>query len=367
MTEHRHERVIMGVELECYTIQTPAYKISRELAFPRKGMSEQGERFGRDWSIGTEYNSRPFRTIREGVFLLKAGLRKYNKTLYRRKSQSRRLRHLLLTGGWRDRFAGAHIHLSIAGEKLSKKDAQHLAGHLHGHIPFLVALGANSPVWADEITHVASNRIVKASKIYFHPIRRTKLTSRSMDELLYSRGRVTKPPTLELRVLDSNVPEFVMAAACVVKAVTLAWLAGKKAACRVPHARYLESRADAASRGMSAHLYWNGDRMTARKYLDRFVWTFRDELEEMDIPHEMWTTLKLLKKGYNGSRILEAAARLAHREHPQTWQRRFAKRYVHALEHLLAGNTILGFARRLEVETPDLDDVWLGRRRMRFQ
>ncbi len=366
MPSNRHERIMMGVELECYNIVTPDYRITRELAFPRPGVSERGERFGRDWSIGTEYNSRPFKTIREGLFLLKAGLRKYRRHLYRSKSRSRKGNQILLVGGWRDRFAGAHIHLSVVGEKLTKEDARHLTWHLHDHIPLLVAMGANSPVWADELTHVASNRIARASSIYFKPIPRNRITSRSTDELLYSRGRKTKPPTIELRVMDSNVPEFVMAAACVIKAVALAWLAGKGAANRIPQSVYLKTRAEAAHRGMLAMLSWNGERMRASRYLDRIVWNFRDEFADMDIPQDLWTAMKLLKKGYNGSRILLEAARLAHKEHPQTWQRRFAKRYVGAIDHLLSGHSILDFAERLHVEVPDISDTWLGRRRLRL-
>lgn len=356
----------MGVELESYTILTPEFRISRELAFPRKGLSEKGERFGRDWSIGTEYNSRPFLTIREGLFLLKAGLRKYSLKLYRSKSRSRKGRQLLLVGGWRDRYAGTHIHMSVAGEKLSKAEAQHLAWHLHDHIPLLVALGANSPVWADEISDLASSRIVRASRIYFRPVKRRELTSRSMDEILYSRGRLTKPPTLELRVLDANVPEFVMAASTVVKAIAMGWLGAKKASNKIPHAAYLKSRTDAARRGMKASLCWNGEWMSAARYLDRFVWTFREELDDMDIPHEVWTTLQLLKRGYNGSRILREAVELAYEEHPQTWQRRFAKRYVTAIDRLLSGNSILDYMDRLHVRVPEVSDVWLGRRGLRL-
>jgi Glutamate-cysteine ligase family 2(GCS2) len=366
MVRDLHERVVLGVELESYTIQTPEYRISRELAFPRKGVGEKGERFGRDWSIGTEYNSPPFQTIRQGLFLLKAGLRKYSRKLYRRKSRSRKGRQLLLVGGWRDRFAGTHIHLSLDDGKLAREEARHLAWHLHDHIPLLVALGANSPVWADELTELSSNRIARASRIYFRPVRRAELTSRSMDEIVLSRGRKTKPPTLEIRVMDSNLPEFVMAAACVVKAVALAWRSGRKAANRIPHTAYLRARADAARLGMKSRLCWNGEWMTASRYLDRFVWTFRDELAQMDVPHEVWIALKLLKKGYNGSRIIAEAARLAYEEHPQTWQRRFAKRYVGALDHLLSGNSILDFVDRLHVQVPDLSGTWLGRHRLKL-
>ena len=70
--QKRIKRAIsMGIELESYSISVPDCRISRELHFPRRGIAEAGERFTRDVSIGTEYNSRVFHTIREAFFLLK--------------------------------------------------------------------------------------------------------------------------------------------------------------------------------------------------------------------------------------------------------------------------------------------------------
>lgn len=357
-----HERVVIGLELEAYTISTPDHEIGRELAFPRPGVGERGERFARDWSIGTEYNSRPFRTIREGLFLVKAGLRKYGLKHYRSLRRRRNGHALLLVGGWRDRFAGTHIHLSVDDRILSRDEARSLAAYLHDHIPFLVAVGANSPVWADELTEVASNRVDRASRIYFRVVRRGELTSRAMDEVTFSRGRITKPPTLELRVLDSNLPEFALAATCLVKAAALAWLRRRRAANRIPHRAYLRAREDAARRGMRAKLCWNGTWMGVRRYLDRFIWAHREELRQMDIPEDVWTTIRLLKRGVNGATIVADAAQRAYREHPQTWQRRFAKRYAVAIERLLSGNDIVDFMEHLGVEPPALEEVWLGRR-----
>lgn len=357
-----HERIVTGLEIEAYTITVPDHEIGRELAFPRPGLGERGERFARDDSIGTEYNSRPFRTIREGLFLVKAGLRKYGLKHYRSRRARRNGHALLFVGGWRDRFAGTHIHLSIADRTLSRDEARSLAAYLHDHIPLLVAIGSNSPVWADELTETASNRVDRASRIYFKVVHRGELTSRSMDEVTYSRGRVTKPPTLELRVLDSNLPEFALTSVCVVKAAALAWLRRKRASNRIPHRAYVRAREDAARRGMRAKLCWNGTWMGVRRYLDRFVWAHREELKQMDIPQDVWTTFKLLKKGVNGAALIAEAARRAHAEHPQTWQRRFARRYAGAIERLLSGNDILDFIKHLGVEPPAIDDVWLGRR-----
>jgi hypothetical protein len=100
------------------------------------------------------------------------------------------------------------------------------------------------------------------------------------------------------------------------------------------------------------------------RYLDRVIWAHRDAFEEMDLPEDLWTTLRLLKRRFNGSALLRAAATRAFEEHPQTWQRRFARRYVAALDELLSGQSLHEFAERLEVELPEVEDVWLGGRHL---
>ena len=360
------QRITIGVELESYTIRLPEYSIGRELAFPRKGVRESGERFARDASIGTEYNSQPFSTIREGLFLLKGGLRKYNRSHYQRKSRSKKGHQLLLVGGWRDRFAGTHIHISLADREINKEEAKSLASYLHDHIPFLLAMGANSPIRDDEITQIASNRVLRASHKYFRPVKRGVLTSRLYDEMTYNKGRVRKPGTLEIRILDSNVPEFVMACVCMAKAVTMAWLVRKKAVNKISHQDYLKARINAAKNGMKAKLCWNKKWISAGKYLDYFVWSFRDELRVMDIPHEIWVTLKLLKNGWNGSAFLSKAADLAYQEHPQTWQRRFAKRYASGLDVLLRGNSLADFGKGMGMDVRPKRGTWLGRKSLKL-
>jgi hypothetical protein len=184
------------------------------------------------------------------------------------------------------------------------------------------------------------------------------------DEMLFNRPRKTKPGTLELRVLDANLPEFVMAASCMVKAVALNWLAGGAATNRIPSADYIRARQDAAERGVRAKLCWNGQWVTVPRYLDLFVWAHRHFLDEMDIPEEIWTAIKLVKRRINGSTLVGQATRLAYEEHPRAWERHFAERYVEGLNELLSGNTLFDFAERLRVELPDLDSVWLGRRNL---
>jgi len=359
-----HRTVVAGLELEAYSIRIPDYTIGHQLVPFRRGTSEKGERFTRDSTIGTEYNSRPFATIREGYFLLRGGLRKYGSGRYRSRKRSVSGHELLLVGGWTDRFAGAHIHLSLADRELTKALAKKLAWHVHDHIPFLIALGANSPVWANRITDVASNRIVRATRKYFRPIARGELYQRMYDEMLFSRARKTKPGTLELRVLDSNLPEFVLAVTCMLKAVTLNWLAGCAATNRIPAADYVRARQEAAEKGVRAKLCWNGEWVTVPRYLDLFVWAHRNFLDEMDIPEEIWSAIRLIKRRINGSTLIGKASQLACEQHPRTWQRHFAERYVQGLNELLSGNTLYDFAERLCVNLPDLDSVWLGRRNL---
>lgn len=271
----------------------------------------------------------------------------------------------LLTGSWTNRVAGVHLHVSISDHTLTMKEAKSLAFHVHDHLPLLAAAGANSPIWGRRITSFASVRHVKGSDTYFAPLRRGALGIDENKEMCFvpERKRKDKPPTLEIRVLDSNLPQFVATGLTLVKAICLRWIQKKPASNRISYEDYLESRNRAAHKGMRARLCWNGEWLTASAYLDRFLWTHREELEMMDVPTEVFNTLRWIKKGYNGSRLLRDAALEARRRHPQTWQRRFAKRYVQGLHEVLSGNGLHDFAKALEVEVPDTSKVWLGRKR----
>jgi hypothetical protein len=356
-------RVVIGVEIEAYSIAREDYKIGRRTSRPRPGVSEKGERFTRDTSIGSEYNSRPFTTIREALFLLKAGLRKYLRDNYRGETEAHEHLTPLLVGGWTNRSAGTHMHVSIAGRTLEQDDATSLAEHLHDQIPLLMAMGANSPIWGRRITAVASNRMVRGSDAYFAPLPRGQVSGKDLQEMRLAPGRQTKPPTLELRVFDSNLPEYVVACLTVVKAVALRWLDGGEAVNPLDGEEYLEARMTAAKHGIRSRLPWRGKKHLARSVLDRFLWEHRAALAQMDIPDEIWEVFKLLKRGYDGAHLIGEATRRARTEHPQTWQRRFARRYSEGLERLLDGNTLRDFAAALKVELPSTDGVWLGRRR----
>ncbi len=361
-TREFHRRIVTGVEIEAYSIDVSDYRIGRRLSRPRPGVSESGERFVRDSSIGSEYISRPFETIREAFFLLKAGLRKYLRGLYRGGDASTDYMVPLLVGGWTNRFAGTHIHVSVGGRPLTRERGGSLASHLHDQIPFLIALGANSPIWQGRVTNKASNRFCRGAETYFAATRRGRLTSVENREILYSPGRKTKPATVELRILDSNLPEYIVACLCVVKSVCLRWLSGEPPANRIRHSDYLQARIDAGMKGIRAKLPWKGDLLPVPSYLDRFVWEHRRELEAMDIPDEIFETLRLLKRGYSGGRLIHEAAVQMRKRYPRSWQSHFAQRYVSGLSDLLSGNSLRDFAAALEVSLPVTKRVWLGRR-----
>jgi hypothetical protein len=356
------KRVIVGVEIEAYSIGLADYSIGRRTSRPRPGLSERGERFTRDTSIGSEYSSRPFTTTREALFLLKTGLRKYLRDLYRGETNNKERLIPLLVGGWTNRSAGTHMHLSLAGHELDEPTIGPLSSHIHDQIPLLLAVGANSPVWNRRLTLVSSNRFVHGGDEYFAPLARGEISDEDFKEMRWSPGRKTKPPTLELRVLDSNLPEYIVASLVILKATALRWLDDPDPVNPIDGMEYLDARIEAARHGMRAHLPWRGDRLRASAVLDRFLWEHRAYLETMDLPDEVWDVFKLLKRGWDGSRLFREAARTARMEHPQTWQRRFAKRYSKALELLLDGNSLRDFAKAMHVELPDIDSVWLGRR-----
>jgi hypothetical protein len=355
-------RVVIGVEVEAYSISLADYTIGRRTSRPRPGTSEAGERFMRDSSIGSEYVSRPFHTVREALFLLKSGLRKYLRDNYRGEVDDDERLIPLLVGGWTNRFAGTHLHVSIADRELNLEEAASMADHVHDHIPLLIALGANSPIWDKRLTPLASNRVVRGSDSYFASFGRAELSAEDLREMRYAPGRKTKPPTLELRVLDSNIPEFIVACLSVVKAIILRWLRTDEPVNVAEQAVYLAAREDAARRGMAAKLPWRDKLVPARTALDRFLWEHRAEFELLDLPGEIWDTFKLLKRGFNGAKLIRKAALSARERHVQTWQRRFAKRYSEGLELLLSGNPLRDFASALQVELPPTDGVWLGRK-----
>ena len=354
----------MGVELETYSIALPEYRICRELHFPKRSIIEDGERFTRDASIGPEYNSKVFTTIREAFFLLKSSLRKY--TCFTGPEENKARFGIFPVGSWIDRFAGTHVHLALGRQKFSYELARDLAAKIHDHIPFLIALAANSPVRREKITAVASNRLLRGSDQYCRVTKRGFLYKNPYREMTFNKGRKTKPPTLEIRVFDSSIPEYIAAVLVLCKAVAQRWIARGHSHNRSTHENYLSARESAIRKGVRARLVWSNHSVGVADYTDLFFRKYREELEQIDIPDEVLRVFKYLKKGWNQAEIMQQAAERCWGRHAPTWQRQFARRYATAIRELLDGNSLEQFAKRLGVKLPEIGRTWLGRKEFRW-
>lgn len=364
MATKRKKNILMGVELETYSVALPEYRICRELQFPKRSIVERGERFTRDVSIGSEYNSKVFGSIREAFFLLKSSLRKYNEFGSENSKEERLV--IFPVGGWTDRFAGTHVHLSLGLKGIGYKEAKELAMRLHDHIPFLIALSGNSPVWREKITPHASNRLLRGANTYCKVTRGDTLYKNRYREITYNRGGKKKPPTLELRVCDSSIPEYIAAVLVICRAVALRWLARKQSHNRSTYGNYVKARDLAMKKGAHANLVWTNHWMDAAHYVDLFFRKYEEELEKMDIPEEVLRVFKYMKRGMNQADIIRTASEKFWRRHRPTWQRQFASRYARAIEDLLNGNSLEQFAKRLGVKLPNIKRTWLGRKEARW-
>ncbi len=355
--------VTVGAEVETYTITLDDMHIGRYFMLPRKGVIERGESYHRDRSIGIEYASRPFRSLREALFGIKAGLRKSMVNFRFDRWPASREYALFFTGTWRDRFAATHFHVGLGNDGIEYEQARRLAIRLHAHVPFLIALLANSPVYKQRITGYDSNRLVYAGNKYFYPLAPGELDREYREELTFNLSRKKRTPTLEIRPCDANLPEYMTAGLVVVKAVTMAWLSRRPAANRNDMDRHLKARLSAGKKGPRATLYWNNRPINARSYLDKFFREYGTYLARMDIPPEVREVFKLFKMGWNGAHILRRASMRHKRKHPRVWQRYLAEEYAEAVEELLNGETVSTFARKLGLRPPDTRAVKLGNRK----
>jgi gamma-glutamyl:cysteine ligase YbdK (ATP-grasp superfamily) len=365
--QRRKKTISMGVELETYSIALPEYRICRELLFPKRSIIEKGERFTRDVSIGSEYNSKVFYTIREAYFLLKSGLRKYSQFQDSKDGKDSKKSDVIFpVGGWIDRFAGMHVHLASHKNGISYRDAKELAKRIHDFIPFIIAISGNSPVWREKINSCSSNRLLRGSDKYCKAAPSHKLYKHRFREITYNKGGKKKPPTLELRVCDAGIPEYIAAVLVVLRAVALRWLYKGQSHNKSTHENYLKARENAMRHGPRARLVWTNHWMSTADYVDIFFRKYEEELEKMDIPEDVIRVFKYLKKGWNQADLIRIASERFWKKHRPTWQRQFATRYAPAIEELLNGNSLELFAKRLGVKLPSIERTWLGRKEARW-
>jgi len=356
-------RISLGVEVEACTIRLKNMHIGRHLMLPRRGLMENEESYHHDRSIGIEYSSRPFYSIREALFGIKTGLRKSITAHKLDRTRANGDYTLFFAGTWRDRFAASHFHVGLGTDGMEFEDATRLCRHLHSHLPLLVALMANSPVYRTEITSRDSNRFLYARDRFFYPLEFGDLDQEYREEMTYNRDRKKRTPTLEIRPCDAGLPEYVAAGLVIIKAVTMAWLARRPVANVNRHDLHLKGGLNAARHGPTACLYWNNRRLKAGTYIDKFFREYDSFLHRMDIPAEIFEVFRLFKLGWNGAGILRRACELHQRRHPRTWQRYFAAGYVPAINALLRGETLTTFIHSLGLRPPVTKRVYLGGRK----
>jgi hypothetical protein len=361
--DHRRGRISLGVELETYTIRLKNKHIGRHLMLPRRGIIESGERYTHDRSIGIEYSSRPFQSIRESLFGIKMGLRKSIATYRLESSNSNGNYTLFLAGTWRDRFAGTHFHIGLGPGGIEFDDALRLSRHLHGHLPFLIALLANSPIRKEQITNYDSNRFLYGGDKFFHPLKFGELNGEYNEEMTFNKSRKKRIPTLEIRPCDANLPEYAAAGLVVVKAITMAWLSRRKPLNVNDYEKHLKARICAGKYGPKAKLYWNNRSLRADQYLDRFFREYHSYLSRMDMPPEVIEVFRLFKLGWNGAGILRRACLRHQRHHPRTWRRYFTEDYIIGINNLLNGESMTTFTRSFGIRPPSIQGVRLGDKR----
>ena len=354
----------MGVEVEIFTIRLKNLHIGRHVMVPRKGVLEDDENYHHDPSIGIEYGSRPFYSIREAFFGIKTGLRKSIASYKLKYKKSNGDYTLFFAGTWRDRFAATHFHIGLGEEGIDFKDAAGLSRHIHGHLPFLIALLANSPVYKSTILNIDSNRFLYAEKNFFSPLEFNELDREYKEEMTFNLDRKKRIPTLEIRPCDTNLPEYVVAGLVIIKAISMAWLAGKRVSNINRYELHLKSRLNAAKYGPKAALYWNNRKIRAHTYLDKFFTEYKPYLLKMDIPPEIIEVFRLFKLGWNSAGIMRRACHFHQRRHPRTWQRHFAGNYITGINALLNGETLDTFIRSFGLRPPNTKKGLSGRVRL---
>jgi len=338
--------ITIGVEIECYTILTSRKTISRSVLLPGRRFSEEGERFTIDKSIGSEYVTRPFEGVVEALHAIDRGLEKYADS-----SNNHALP--LPIGGWNDRFAGAHFHIGLKEKGFSREEALSLANYIHDHIPFIIAVSASSPVWRRRITEYSSNRLLRVGGKYCIPVAKGVLNQNHYREMNLNPGNKRKPPTLEIRVCDSNIPPYVCTVMTILKMLASAWRNGKKACNSLTHEAYLQSRIEAARRGVKAVLYWNEKPVTVGEYLRLLYLNYGDEASVLDVPQSVLEAIDMLEKGWNHAEAIRHAAIESKKRFGREWEKDIAVKLASAIKALLHGGSLKNYYEALGLRVVD--------------
>ncbi len=367
--------ISMGIEIETYTIRisNSNYEIGYDdVVYPKEQVFEDGEIFTQDLTIGTEFNSPVFYQLHNAFFRLKASLRKYN--VFQEKTESNVEKRICFMGTWLDAPAATHFHIAFGKDGIGKDDAEYLAQHIHGHLPFLIALSANSPVINHVVTPIASNRLKNFP--YCNPINikdffkeYEKISDYHFTEMNYNTfpgsGAESKPPTLEIRVADSNIPEYCIACLAVIQAIVSHAIKRKKGKKVKPmnicsFENYMKARNQAIDKGSQAKICWNDKPIKVSRYIDKFFYFYREEIEEIEIPPKILDVFKYLKNGLNMADIVRESCEKMKERFKETWENEFCKQYVLALEQNLEGNDLENFVGYLGIKLPNISKTILG-------
>lgn len=366
---YKFSTISMGIEVETFSIDVNNLEI-KPIApiYPKNGI-ERDEDFKDDDTIGSEYNSAVFSTINEAFFRIKAGLRKYFVNIEQKEDF-----RIALIGSYTHKadIAGVHYHVGFGKEEgLSIREAGFIAPHIHQHIPFLIAITANSPILDSKMTKNASNRYIEMYELMFSTVDRKRLnreeivfTSHSEEiNLALNRGK-NKPPTLEVRVADSNIPEYIIAGLFIIHISIMGAVKGKRKWKHYKLEKFERDKLDAAIKGARASIHWNRAKLTIPNYIDAFFNFYRQEIKESNVPQDVLTVFRLAKKKWVMADILRDAYYNIQKKFNETEdvvKKQFVLKFLGAQQKNLNGENLAKFARNLNVRLPDLTKVRLGR------
>jgi hypothetical protein len=361
--------VTNGVEIESYLIKDDII-LEKAYVLPIEDVIEPGEAFTDDMTIGNEYISPVFDDINEGLFLLKNGLRKYRVFL-----EERAEHQIGLFGTWLSDPAGTHMHVALGEEGIKKEIARELMVYIHDYLPLIIALCVNSPVFPSRVkqrprlTSHPSNRLLNYASEHCKSISKEEIRemrSNHWVEINYNalKARTDKPPTIEIRLPDSNIPEFIIAGVEVLRVLTIACLSGKESPNQLSFQNYQKAKRSAIRYGVRGQLYWDNYKVKTSTYIDKFFDEFSEEIEKEDPIDEILDIFRLAKLGWTNADIMAESInyiRSVYSSKKFNWRKQFLRQYTEALAALLDGNRLGDYANLLYVDLPEVDDVLLGR------
>ncbi len=363
----KYPTITMGLEVEMFSIDLNTMQF-RTLApiYPKNGI-EKDEKYVDDMTIGSEFNSPAFTSINESLFRLKTGLRKYFVNL-----ETAEDKRIALMGSYdlEMETAGVHYHFGFDLKKgITEKEAELIAPHIHQQIPFIIAITGNSPIIREKITNNASNRLLTNGEAMFVAIDRKDIQDFSytshFHEINYNENPGKKPPTLEIRVTDSNIPEYIMAGLFIAYISTIGALKGKKLWKYYDFKKHRKNRIEAAKKGAKASIHWNKVKLPIPKYVDAFFNFYKTEIKETNVSEDILQVFRLARSWWNMADIMREAYKKIHSKFKKKGEdfisQEFCRKILEAQRKNLNGENIISYAKHMNVKIPSIEGVKLGK------